>query len=159
MGPARALLGQQQPPPRQKARAVKALRHLEVQVQVKASQQVCRCQVWVRSSLARGAPEAGDAAPAAGAPAGSAGPAPAGHTPDPSPRQMAEAIEAVTAQVGQLRATVQSQLATIQAQASRINQLETEASSHRLLMERTASTNERMEARPERLDGGFEGRW
>ena len=51
MCPARAHLGQQQPPPRQKGKAVKALRHLEVQVQVKASVQGFRCQVEVRSLL------------------------------------------------------------------------------------------------------------
>ena len=73
--PARARLGQQQPPQRQK----QALRHQE-----------CQYRVWRHSS----------SAPDLEAPRQlvMAGPAPAGHTPDPSPRQMAEAIEAVAAQ-------------------------------------------------------------
>ena len=57
---------------------------------------------------------------------------------------MAEAIEAVAAQVGQLRSTVQAQLGTIQRQSARVNQLESEASSSRLLLERSQSANERL---------------
>ena len=64
---------------------------------------------------------------------------------------MAEAIEQVAAQVGQLRATVQAQLDTIQRQAARINQLESEASSSRLLLERSQSTSERMVEATEKL--------
>ena len=50
----------------------------------------------------------------------------------------------MAARIGQLQATLQAQTQTIQAQVSRINQLESQAASSQLLVERTAATNERV---------------
>ena len=64
---------------------------------------------------------------------------------------MAEAIETMAARLGDALARLGQMQETILGQQSRINLLESEAGSSKLLVERTASTNERMVEAIEKL--------